>query len=92
MWIRHNQDILDHLPHLKSDKFLVASVEDLISKDKQIFHTLKTKWGFHLNYVPIKELYSPTSFHQQLELELDGKLEAKALEIEGRLQDVALIG
>ncbi len=90
MWIRHNQDILNHLPHIPSDNYLVVSVADLATKDQQIFEVLTNKWGFDLTYVPIKELYSPTSFHKQLELHLDPKLEALAKSIELQLKEVSL--
>lgn len=89
MWIRHNQDILDHLPLIESDKYLVVSVEDLTTKDDQIFDVVTNQWGFDLTYVPIKELYSPTSFHKQLDLELDSELELIAERIETQLLKLA---
>ncbi len=65
MWIRHNQEVLEHLSHLETDRKLLVEVKDFVANDKAIFDRLTEKWEFELNYVPLASIYEPKLMHQE---------------------------
>jgi hypothetical protein len=89
MWVRHNQELLDHLGKLSREKVLLTSVKGLVDKEKQIFHHLTDTWDFQLEHVSLKSIYQPNLLlSQSLQLPAEDPLVLKAREITLRLKEV----
>lgn len=59
VWIRHNQDLLNHYKAVGAEKCLIFQPRNLPQLDLRVFKTISQEWGFDLNYVPVGEIYQP---------------------------------
>ncbi len=57
VWIRHNQDLLNHYREVGPQKCLIFQPRNLPQLDLQIFTTISKDWGFELNYSSLQEIY-----------------------------------
>lgn len=90
MWIRHNSEILNHLDEIEEKNRIVISLNSLINNHQAVFDTIKNNWGFnHLNYIDIKEIYQSNILSKvQISISFDNDLEATALSITRKLQEL----
>lgn len=58
VWIRYNQEILRQVELLGSQRCGVLNYKSLLTNDLKLFEILSDHWGYDLNYVAFKEVYS----------------------------------
>ena len=66
MWIRHNDEIIQLMSALPSEKVVFISVDKLREYDKQIFDLITQKWGFNLDYIPVNNIFKAEMINQKL--------------------------
>jgi hypothetical protein len=57
VWIRYNQEILDHIEAVGVGKSTVIDYQSLLANDSKLIRII-ADWGFRLDYVPFHEVYS----------------------------------
>jgi|GEM_PF-1771848 len=92
MWIRYNEEIIDHYHEMPKGNHLVLWMGKLIKNDKPLFDHINKVWDFDLTYQPISELYKPEAFHEltETEFEFSPDLHSRAIETEQKLRTIAL--
>jgi hypothetical protein len=57
VWIRYNQEILQHVELLGPDRCPILNYKSLLTNDRRLYGILADRWGYSLNYIPFKEVY-----------------------------------
>lgn len=91
MWIRYNEEILNHYELTQNGNHIVLWMGKLISSDKALFNYITDEWNFELSYVPISDIYQPELMHElsETEFDFDPVLQERAIETEKKLKAIA---
>ncbi len=86
MWIRHNQEVLDHVRHIDENQYCIFPIEEILSRGEELYDRITNDWNFNLNEIPVEKLYQK-KLMGSYELEgLDDQLVEKANIIYDNLQ------
>jgi len=91
MWIRYNQEIIQHYNRSEKGNHLVIWMKDMLTSDRPMFEYLTDNWGFNLTYTPISEVYNPMYLHKlpETEFPFEPELRQRAIETEKLLEKLA---
>ena len=86
MWLRHNQEILEHIDSIREEDYLLVTTHDLLDYHKQIISHLIDQWAFSLQSVDPSKIFEPSMTNRrQVEYEAPA-LEEQASKMEQRLE------
>jgi len=86
MWLRHNQDILEHIDSIREVDYLLITANDLLDYHKQIISHLIDQWAFSLQSVDPSKIFEPAMTNsRQVQYEAPA-LEEQAEKMEQRLE------
>jgi hypothetical protein len=88
VWIRYNEEILNHIRHLSAQQFIVVDYLSVIKNEKPVFLHIKNNWGFNLRYYDFKKVYKESLVSKTVDINpyiKDKTLIAKAKELENSL-------
>ena len=60
MWLRHNQEILQHIDGIGEENYLLITTKDLLEHYQQIFSHLTGQWAFSLKKVDPNRVFEST--------------------------------
>jgi hypothetical protein len=93
VWIRYNKEILQQIELLGAERCPVLNYQTLLSIDGKLFDILTSKWGYRLDYIPFREVYSKELMSPQAPIDTyihDKKLVEEAAALTARLNELAL--
>jgi hypothetical protein len=88
MWLRHNQEILQHVDGIGEDNYLLITTNDLLEHHQQILSLLTEKWAFSLKAIDPSTIFEPAMTNsRQVQYEAPA-LEQQAGKMEQRLESL----
>lgn len=93
VWMRYNQEILDHIEAAGDGRCIVVDYHQLLADDRKVFKLLTGSWGFSLSYIPFSEVYSAKLMNRWAVIEpyiSDKGLISEAERLSDRLKRLAI--
>ncbi len=85
MWIRHNNEILDHLTKINESHFLLFKFKDILGYSQQIIQFANNQWDFQLSDFDANEIFQEQLMHKT-KIQFNSRMEDEAKKITAQLQ------